>query len=337
MKKILLVLVLVLSLVSIISAQTTYSYERTNLEPGPLGEATTGNSQFIYIRVTMIGVHFSVTDGDWVIGVAPTWYATAGNTYHNVNGATYAGVFPPSYETEGIYATHFTRSVPNIWNKGGVALDFMLSISTTGGWLYDSKHSSNRLANEHVTSNRAFENAMQVRAIFLNNVFAATTHDYDDTRYIADGGGFKFNTHTMDPWTPAVIDHINVGDAAGLKDCDVIYTDALDGSGHLLGGDFSASAGTDWWGSVSSLTNPSWFEASSNRFDPRTGVLGYTQERGIIGATALGVGLAPDMHSLLAMELLTPHTVTRSHRALLEQQQIIKVQLWGTISDATGN
>jgi hypothetical protein len=319
MHKFLFVLLLVLGLATMAFAQSPADAARSNMQPGFYGEATGTNSQYIYIRVTLAGLQFMLSNGDWQIGdSAGTWYGYLGNEYHSAGGR-WAGALPPSFINPGIhpYDSTFKNDCPIIWNQGGVALDFMLAVSSMQGWYYDSKHSSNRLVNEAVTSHDAFQNAMQVRAVFCRYGNGAQTSHYNDLNY---AGRFRFPSHNMDPFP--VVDSTAV--PAYLINSDVVYTTGL------VGG---IAGMTHGWG-VQGAQNISWYEATSYRFNPN---LPADSMDLVIGATPKGLGLAPDRRVTIAMELLTPRKVTRAYYTdgYLQSTKTIKLRVWGTPSDAT--
>jgi len=319
MPKILFALLLVLGLAALAFGQSPDA-QRSNLQPGFYGEATGANSQYIYIRVTLAGVQFQLSNGDWAIGdSAGTWFAYLGNEYHSAGGR-WAGALPPSWVNPATapYNTTFTNDCPIIWNQGGVALDFMLAISSMQGWYYDSKHSSNRLANDAITSNNSFQNAMQVRAVFCRWGNNGQTSHYNDVNY---AGRFRFPNMSMDPFP--TVDSTAV--PARLMNSDVVYTTGL------IGGIAGMTRG---WG-VQGAQNISWYEATSNRFNPNMPVDSMDL---VIGATKTGLGLAPDRRVTIALELLTPRKVTRTYYDMgyLQATKTIKLRVWGTPSDASG-
>jgi len=317
-------------MVSCVFAQLIpYDNPRTNMQTGFRGDSTGWNSQYVYIRVTLAGVMFELSNGDWVIGdtagAGGSWYAYLGNEYHNAGGR-WAGALPPSFINPATapYNTVFNNDMPIIWNKGGVALDFMLAVVNMAGWSYESQHSSNRLADDAITSHEAFQNGMQVRAVFVRWGQNAVTSHYNDLSYMGAGGTdprFKFANRNSDPW-PGTADHNWVG----LLNADVVYTT------DMIGG---MAAFTSTWDVQTATDTRSWFEATSNRFNPNKTVTDSMDLA--IGASAFGLGLAPDRRITIALELLTPRKVTREYAAngFLQAQKVLKLRVWGTPSDAS--
>jgi len=343
MKKLLFVLILVLGLAAWVAAQETGSdVPRTNLQLGPNNEATDNNSQYITIRVTLAGVIFQVSNSDWQIGnntvPGSEWYAWPENIYHNASGSDHKGVFPPSFVT-GSYGPvpgTFANDMPIIWNKGGVALDFLLGVSSTGGWIYESKHSSNRLANDFITSGQSFLNAMQVRAVFMKH--GGTTSNYNDANYAGrfNAPGWGLTAHIF-PATPTAID------VPELAYTNVVYTTAMitaaaEGEAYM-----TSSWTVDNGAAGAPVANAAtWFEATSSRFSPlqAAGDVNVANHANlVVGSTSKGLNLPPDRRTTIALELLTPRKVTRSFalNGFLATEKILKLRVWGTPSDATGN
>jgi len=196
MRKAILALLLTVALVSFANAlpnaATAQDDARDNLNPGYYNEATYNNSQFIYIRVTMAGVVFNVTNGDWVIGnntgtFATSWFAYPANYYFNAEGSSATGKYPPPFITTAApYDVTFQNDMPILHNRGGVALDFFLMVENLEGWYYETIHSSNIMTDANAVATRLasgepFKNAFQARAVFVRWGDGGLTSHYNQT------------------------------------------------------------------------------------------------------------------------------------------------------------
>jgi len=298
---------------------------RSSTDPAltTLGDATQGNSQYIYIYVTLAGAKFVVSNGLWVIGdttvplPANPWYAWPKNVYHSAGGAK-IGEFPPTFITAvGSYVGNFANDCPVIHNQGGVALDFFLVVDDMGGWYYDSKHSSNLLTDlQAATTTTAsgaepFKNAFQLRANFVRWGDLGTTANYNDvagaTRFIFP----RIPDYTGMPANP--VDH-------RVANSDLVYTSAFFGNMAAITNTYQYNA----------ATTLAWAEATKWRMNPNAADANDLPRT----ATAKGLGIPPDGRVTIAMELLTPRTITAAYRTYLDVHKVIRLRLFGTASDA---
>jgi hypothetical protein len=280
MHKTLFVLLMVLGLATL-AFGSPGDAAKTNLQPGFYNDPTAGNSQYIYIKVTLAGVMFQISNEEWIIGdPAGTWYAWPQDVYHSAGGS-YKGEFPTEYVTSlGLNARYdsvFVNDCPIIWNQGGVALDFLLGVVNMAGWEYESQHSSNRMP-DAINSSNAFQNAMQIRAIFAK--WGGATDNYND---VNGPDNFKAPTWGAGNAFPATF---TAAGNASLRNTDVVYTTAMLGFNPL-----TVNSTSDW---QASGTLPSWLEATNERFNPVAGDL-------VPDATNKGLGLAPDRRVTIAM------------------------------------
>jgi len=307
---------------------------KTNTEPGAYNDVTGSNSQWIYIHVTLAGVIFEISNQDWVVGdnayadAADDYYAFLQNLYHNAAGS-HRGAIPGNNvpNTGAGYLGSFsaTTDVPLLWNKGGVSLDFLLAVSNMAGWGYESKHSSNRPASPsaNVASGNSFQNSMQVRAIFFKETGVMT--NYGDSPY----NNFKFPLLNQLPGVdfPAAPAPANASTLPSLKNADVVFTTSMGGAAALA--DFSGS--TQSWQTYTG--DCSWYEATSYRFNPETA----DWANAVPTITPKGLGVEPDQKVKIAMQLLTPRSVTRTYAnaGYLAAPRMLKLHVWGVPSDAT--
>jgi len=77
-------------------------------------------------------------------------------------------------------------------------------------------------------------------------------------------------------------------------------------------------------------TAPPWAEATSFRFNPLHGDASDFPR----SCTNKGLGIGPDGRVTIALELLTPRTITAAYRGYLMHQQIISLRVFGAPSDA---
>jgi hypothetical protein len=331
MRNAILVLLLTVALATSAFAQLTPAVPqdtlRDNLHTGYYGEATTGNSQYIYIHVTMAGVVFSVQNGDWAIGnntgnPSTSWYAFPSNVYMNAGGLA-SGIHPPPFidNTIAPYDTIFHNDMPLLWNRGGVALDFLLMVWDMAGWDYDSRHITNILTDAEAATTRdadiePFKNSFQLRAVFVRWGDGGTTTNYTD----AHEGNFDFTTFN-DYTGYTTGGHLQAANPhPGLLDADLVYTQ---GMFNMISGWTDAYS----WNSGMGAT---WLEATSYRFNPPHSIAAdYART-----STLKGLGIAPASRVTIAFQLLTPRTVTRAYRSYLLNEQILKVRVFGVPSDA---
>lgn len=323
MYKTFLALVVLLCLVGTTFAQPTaidarrYSTSATGWFAWDL---TTLNSQYIYIRVTLAGARFALDNGDWVIGdntVAPAWYCWPQNVYQSADPNNREGQFPPSWVAgTAPYTVGTTDDTPIAWNQGGVALDFLLAVTGAGGWNYEYKGETNRNWGLGLTSHDYFKNGFQVRAIFARGNTAGVTSHYDDA------GWTQFDGTRDIEWTGPPV-YVPAANEPRLQDCDIVYSTAM------LTAAFPG-AETATWNWAAGRPFP-WAEATSARFNGN-----YTVNPGDRPYTsnAKGLGIPPDGRVTIAMQLLSPYKTTSDHAALLENQQVITLRLWGVASDA---
>lgn len=315
MYKTFLALVVLLCLVAVVFAQDARRY---STDPtGFYGEAIEGNSQYIYIRVTMAGAAFAIDNGDWVIGDAATpWYCWAQNVYHSADANNRAGAHPPSWINAGAvpYNNPTANDCPILWNQGGVALDFILAVVDMDGWNYENTGATNRNWGVGINSG-TFRNAFQVRAMFLKHGVAGITSNYDDA------GEALFHAPPF-----AMTSDVIIENEARLANTHIVYHSAYLGTAPSpLGG-----VQTSDWSYAVAQTIP-WAEATSYRFNPDHVA---RPNDGPYSATAKGLGIPPDGRVTIALQLLSPYATTASHAALLGQQQIIRLRVWGVASDA---
>jgi len=308
MRKSITLLAVLLCLVGMAYAQSAQDAPRSSLNPGYYAEPTSGNSQYIYIRVTMAGAVFVVSNGDWQVGdltAVPTpWYAYPQNTYQSANG-TWGGEFPFAFVSGAPYTSNFTNDCPVIWNQGGTALDFFLAMSDAGGFAYESHGSSSRM-NPGVTSAGAYVNAFQVRAIFLNtNVGITTTYN--------DAGYAEFKNPKISPWV------LNPSEPR-LQNTDVVYTSAM------FGGPANVTANYGW----TAVNIYPWAEATTFRFNPDGHATHFPAS-----CTNKGLGIPPNAKTTIAMQLITPRSIVGvPYTNYLRTERIFHLRVWGAPSDA---
>lgn len=337
MRKVILALLLTLGVVSLAMAQasptTAGDAQFTNLQPSSLNEPTHGNSQYIHIKVTMAGVVFQMTNGDWVIGnntgtPATSWFAFPANYYMSAGGLA-SGVYPAAFINPATapYDTIFTNDCPVIYNMGGVSLDFFLTVENLEGWWYESAHSSNIMTAAHavdtrVASGEPFKNAFQVRAIFCRQGDGANTANYND----AHPDAFLFPTGFDAPaTTPPYV--FTAPAPAWMNDVDLVFTSA--GFGDLSAAPIAGIEAVEAFGWASAGVPP-WLEATTKRFNPPAANVNDV----VRSATEQGIGLSPNTRLTIALELLTPRTITSAYRSFLMQPQVISLRLFGVPSDA---
>lgn len=296
MRKSLTLLAVLLCLVAGAWAQATDAPRSSN-GPWTLEGVDATNSQYVYIRVTMAGVVFTVTDGDWKVGdatpVLPAnrWYAFPQNAYESASATNQTGTFQPSYATGGLYAAATSHDCPYLWNQGGVALDFLLGISDAGGWNYESQGSSNRFPASGVGHSGSYVNAFQVRAIFLDGQQQANTANFTATA----AGEAQFKNPKIGTW-PLL--GLLAGDAR-LRNTDVVYTTAMLSAGG------NTTANYSW--STPGMIYP-WAEATTFRFNPDV-IGGF-----VATCTDKGLGVPPNEKTTMVLQLLTPRKTEAGNR-----------------------
>jgi len=316
-------------------------------------DPTFGNSAVVFIKITMAGEIFELSNGEWVIGDnTEGWFCFPQNIYHSAAGShsgagsllpAWTGYVPTTPASPG-YTDVFDQTTagdngdcPVIYNQGGIALDFFLTISPNIGFdfHYESAHSSN-VMNDEVTSGVAFKDGVQLRAIFLRHTLAANaTGQFTDADYakfcysnpVAGWGSDAYGSPTPNPPTS----HAR-------------YSDLVLTSKFFRVAD--ASAITASFGFQGVLTNPdgaqmnSWAEATSYRFTaarggaPPNDFTNYAP----FHASVKGLGVLPGERVTIAMQFLSPKLISSTYetqiRSLADRQAMLRMRVTGCPSDA---